>query len=278
MFASSWTDIEKTLESSLVNSSHDEMIKLSSAMVTRHATPPQNVRLVVFDSFEKVASLVRAPPQALPAPKRVVIRAPDPRPTAPKDTPVLTKALNSSSLQASARTEISLNVEKNDELANSVINKENVEVERPGDPGVSGNVGALDINVQMGAEVEIPTLAQIQNEVDPDAQKRERAAIVMQTAFKEFVEKKRRQAASSRNFAPILPFYSACLEHAEDSSYPEMSRTYRLLFLGPFPHLLRCLDVVRNDALSYKTATKARHSNADPKDYDAIDIELTQAA
>jgi len=275
MLANSWTDIERTLESSLVNSTHDEMIKLSSEMVTRHVAPPQNVRLVVFDSFKKVTSLVRAPPQALPAPKRIVIRAPESRPPSPKASQTI--APDSSAREVSVRSEDGLDLKEGGRLADEV-KKKNVE-EMPVESGVSSkDIGASDINVKMGAEVEIPTIAQMQNEVDPDAQKREKAAIIMQIAFKGFMEKKHRQAASSRKVSLISPFYAACLERVEDSSFPEMSRLYRLLFLGPLPHLLRCLDVARNDALSYKRTTKTRFSNADPKDYDAIDEEITHSA
>ncbi|KAF9230166.1 hypothetical protein BU15DRAFT_83961 [Melanogaster broomeanus] len=78
---------------------------------------------------------------------------------------------------------------------------------------------------------------------------------VMQLAHRERSERRRRSVRTGIN-AERHAIFEACLKHVESSGW-KPSR-YRLLYLGPFPHLLLALEKGMGAAHAMKTAAKGR--------------------
>ncbi|KAJ7630373.1 hypothetical protein FB45DRAFT_915319 [Roridomyces roridus] len=109
------------------------------------------------------------------------------------------------------------------------------------------------------------------------------SAVLIQRAFRRVhkrVVKRKAEMAGSSFVAGVADMFFACLKEARstgmDAAESGPTREYRIRFLGPFPHLLLCLDVAQTVAMRQKKSIKKDFREAKHERLEALDKQLTQ--
>ncbi|KAJ6573853.1 hypothetical protein DFH09DRAFT_1311930 [Mycena vulgaris] len=108
------------------------------------------------------------------------------------------------------------------------------------------------------------------------------AAGVVQRAFRRAharAGRRKAELAAAGLVAGCAGFFGACLKEVkseEAAAGSAAARTYRLRYLGPLPHLLLCLDVVRTHAQRQKAHIKKDLREATHEKLEELDQQLTQ--
>jgi hypothetical protein len=100
------------------------------------------------------------------------------------------------------------------------------------------------------------------------------AASLIQRVFRRIVRHRRGISEEALSVTRAAHFTS-CWQQAQEMSWPR--RYYRLLFLGPLPHVLSCLDGVYTYASSTKAKTKKRLNVAQHEELEDLSMRLTEA-
>jgi hypothetical protein len=101
-----------------------------------------------------------------------------------------------------------------------------------------------------------------------------RAASLIQRAYKRVVRHRRGKSREALSVARAVHF-TTCWRQAQEMLWPY--RYYRLLFLGPLPHVLLCLDSVYTYASSTKAKMKKRLQVAKHEELEDLSIRQTEA-
>jgi hypothetical protein len=108
----------------------------------------------------------------------------------------------------------------------------------------------------------------------PPSEMEVRAASLIQHVFRRVVRHRRGISQDALSVARAAHFTS-CWQQAQEMSWPR--RYYRLLFLGPLPHVLSCLDGVYTYVSSTKAKTKKRLNVAQHEELEDLSVRLTEA-
>jgi hypothetical protein len=109
--------------------------------------------------------------------------------------------------------------------------------------------------------------------VDPSEDER-KAASIIQSAYARTLLRRRR-APKTGLLAARSRLYLACLHRAQNMVWKENSY-YRLLFLGPLPHILLCLEIALSAPSTRKTAVKKRLLVNKHEELEELGPKLTQ--
>lgn len=107
----------------------------------------------------------------------------------------------------------------------------------------------------------------------PPSEKEVRAASLIQDTYRRTVWHRRGKSQEGLSAARAVHFIS-CWTQAREMSWP--NRYYRLLFLGPLPHVLLCLDAVYTYASSTKAKTKKRLGVARHEELEELSMLQTE--
>lgn len=99
------------------------------------------------------------------------------------------------------------------------------------------------------------------------------AASVIQSAYRKAISRRQRHLESTLGDA-LGRSWVACMKEATNIE-PGL---YRLLFLGPLPHILICVDILRSKVLTYKTKMRKQLAKKKHEELDEVDKKLTQTA
>ncbi|KAG7450801.1 uncharacterized protein BT62DRAFT_928080 [Guyanagaster necrorhizus] len=114
----------------------------------------------------------------------------------------------------------------------------------------------------------------IQDMKRPDPSEQEiTAATQIQRVYRRVLSRRRGVAKGGRA-GLHAQLYASCTK--EVSRLGDTPGLYLRLFLGPLPHILVCLEIVRVDSLNHKKRTKERLKGCNPDEMDALDTLLTQ--
>ncbi|KAF5377280.1 hypothetical protein D9615_006447 [Tricholomella constricta] len=110
--------------------------------------------------------------------------------------------------------------------------------------------------------------------VQPPTDEERHAASIIQGAYKRALLR-RRQVARTGLAALRSRKFSVCLEAAQSLAWNERS-SYRLLFLGPLPHILLCLDIAHSAALTHKKKMKKHLLSDSHEKLESLGPRLTE--
>jgi hypothetical protein len=180
-----------------------------------------------------------------------------------------------SSLRADAPTFVPRPTRKvDDERATEVPNSE--------DPSAGAEVHEdieepeVDLTDVMNSTTAIETIA---NTALPDtnelpSEEKIHATGVFQMAYRK-VQIRRRKATKTVAEASRSSFFEACWAEASRMDWPH-GRYYRMLFLGPLPHVLVCLSGVHSYLVGAKDKAKKRYKMATHQELDDVGKKMTE--
>jgi len=125
-----------------------------------------------------------------------------------------------------------------------------------------------DLNSSLSAD--IPHVS----EAEPPTEDEIRAARTIQGWYRR-AQRRCQRGPSSNLFAVRSRFFAACLEAAQVITWSKES-LYRLLFLGPLPHILLCLDLAVAGSLAEKSMAKKELPSATHEMLDDVSSRLTR--
>ncbi|KAJ3514932.1 hypothetical protein NLJ89_g2078 [Agrocybe chaxingu] len=231
-----WTDITKAFRRSISDSQLDELVQLYDVSKTALYPPARNVRRVMYKTNTDVHRLL------------------DPL------NPVIVSNL---------RADAPAFVPKPRELEASAPAAEEEpeqEVEEP----EADNTEVMNGSVP----VEVAPVAELQGENKPPSEELIQAAIYIQARYRTILRHKR-QAAKTALEVSRASCFEAFLAESRKMEWPPCSH-YLLLFLGPLPHVLACLDVVHTWVMETKQRNKKRFKTATHQELDDVNKRLTE--
>jgi hypothetical protein len=116
--------------------------------------------------------------------------------------------------------------------------------------------------------------ARAQDIADAPSQKQVDAACIIQTMYRRNLYRRGRDARSTLSEARSR-FFIQCWGESEKIEWPR--RHYRLLLLGPLPHLLLCLERANTHAFDSKMKVKKRLTVAKHEDLENVQTMMTEA-
>lgn len=125
-----------------------------------------------------------------------------------------------------------------------------------------------------GTSVESITVTALPEANLPPSEEQIKAARVIQTAYRKLLRRRRKLTKSTLE-ATRASFYDACLEESLKMEWPN-GIYYRLLFLGPLPHVLVCLSAVHSWAIETKARNKKRLKVALHQELEDVGKRLTE--
>jgi hypothetical protein len=138
--------------------------------------------------------------------------------------------------------------------------------------------GEFEADVFLPAEIQstMPSAMPQALELIAPSEDELRAASIIQQAYKRTLSR-RRHMSKTGMLAARRRFFAICFERSQEIAWKENSY-YRLLFLGPLPHILLCLDVTQAAILSQKAVTKKCLLQNKHEELDDLGPKLTQLA
>lgn len=104
---------------------------------------------------------------------------------------------------------------------------------------------------------------------------RVKAITVFQTLYRKLLRHRRNVANRTALQISCNNFFDECLKESQKIEWPPGSY-YRLLFLGPLPHVLVCLHAAHSWTMENKKRNKARFKTATHQDLDEVNKRLTE--
>ena len=123
------------------------------------------------------------------------------------------------------------------------------------------------------ASVESITVTALPEANLPPSEKQLHAACVIQTAYRKLLGRRRKSTSDLE--ASRASFFNGCLEESRKMEWPN-GIYYRLLFLGPLPHVLVCLSAAHSWAIDTKARNKKRLKVALHQELEDIGKRLTE--
>lgn len=128
--------------------------------------------------------------------------------------------------------------------------------------------------VGAGTSVESITVTALPEANLPPSEKQVHATRVIQTAYRKIL-RRRCNSTKSTLEASRASFFDMCLEESLKMEWPN-GIYYRLLFLGPLPHVLVCLSAAHSWAIDTKARNKKRLKVASHQELEDIGKRLTE--
>ena len=125
-----------------------------------------------------------------------------------------------------------------------------------------------------GTSVESITVTALPEANLPPSEEQINATLTFQTAYRKLL-KRRRKSTKSTLEATRASFFDACLEESLKMEWPN-GIYYRLLFLGPLPHVLVCLSAAHSWAIDTKARNKKRLKVALHQELEDVGKRLTE--
>lgn len=125
-----------------------------------------------------------------------------------------------------------------------------------------------------GTSVESITIAALPEANLPPSEEQIKATRVIQTAYRKLLRRRRKSTKSTLE-ATRASFFDACLEESLKMEWPN-GIYYRLLFLGPLPHVLVCLSAAHSWAIDMKARNKKRLKVALHQELEDVGKRLTE--
>jgi hypothetical protein len=143
----------------------------------------------------------------------------------------------------------------------------------------AANVDTADMpeeptNASGFTDAEMGSLAAAGVQVHTPTETEMQAALRIQSAYRGMLLRRSRIATTGREPARRR-FFEQCLTCTQDFGWKQNSY-YRLLFLGPLPHLLLCLEISATAIAAQKTKAKKRLSSERHQALDDLSRELTK--
>ncbi|CAA7264670.1 unnamed protein product [Cyclocybe aegerita] len=127
--------------------------------------------------------------------------------------------------------------------------------------------------VNISAPVEVAPVAE-QEETKPPSEELIRAASCIQARYRKILRSKRQTSRTALETLRASCF-EACLAESRKIEWPPRSH-YLLLFLGPLPHVLTCLNAVHTWVMETKQRNKKRFKTATHQELDDVNKRLTE--
>ena len=131
-------------------------------------------------------------------------------------------------------------------------------------------IDSTDI-IGAGTSVESITVTALPEANLPPSKEQIHATRVIQTAYRKFLRRRRKSTKSTTRAS----FFDACLEESLKMEWPN-GIYYRLLFLGPLPHVLVCLSAAHSWAIDMKARNKKRLKVASHQELEDVGKRLTE--
>ena len=111
-------------------------------------------------------------------------------------------------------------------------------------------------------------------EVHTHSERELQAACTIQNFYRRMVSRRRQLAISGRP-AARQQFFLKCLDHADNLGWQQNSY-YRLLFLGPLPHFLVCVEAAEAAISKQKKEVKKRFQLESHEQLEELSLRLTK--
>ena len=125
-----------------------------------------------------------------------------------------------------------------------------------------------------GTSIESITVTALPEANLPPSEEQINATCVIQTAYRKLLRRRRKSTKSTLE-ATRASFFDACLEESLKMEWPN-GIYYRLLFLGPLPHVLVCLSAAHSWAIDTKARNKKRLKVALHQELEDVGKRLTE--
>lgn len=125
-----------------------------------------------------------------------------------------------------------------------------------------------------GTSVESITVTALPEGNLPPSEEQINATRVIQTAYRKLLRRRRKSTKSTLE-ATRASFFDACLAESLKMEWPN-GTYYRLLFLGPLPHVLVCLSAAHSWAIDTKARNKKRLKVALHQELEDVGKRLTE--
>lgn len=248
--AQHWDQLTRALRNSMRETSLDEMVKVHDLrQATAPLRPEPGVRLVLYSNEGDIPSLVCAHSAAGPS---------------------LISSSELNFLLPDAGTQV---VQTPGDATDPPIDAEQTDIESDDQDHDLEVDGYLPTDMQASMPSAMPQALEI---IAPSEDELH-AASVIQQAYKRILLRRRRDMTKAGMSAARRRFFSICFDQSQEMTWKQNSY-YRLLFLGPLPHILLCLDVAQAAILSQKKATKTGLLNNKHEELDELGAKLTELA
>ncbi|KAF8895020.1 hypothetical protein CPB84DRAFT_1782432 [Gymnopilus junonius] len=235
-YARDWSTIARLVQTSVNESSLDEMIQLyHESKVSTSRSPPKGIRRIVYKTIADISRLLDNPRPAIVSNLRADAPEFVPRPRI-------------------AETPADDDIEAEQDIEEPEVDDTEI------------------INTAHSAE-SIAVAALPEEHVEP-SQEQIQAAIRIQTLYRK-VMRLRRKIPKNILDASRQSCFEACLQESFRIEWPN-GNFYRMLFLGPLPHVLVCLNAARTWALEAKKRNKKRFTSATHQDLEDVNKRLTE--
>jgi hypothetical protein len=252
--AQGWPQLARAVQSSTTGSSMDELIQVVQEGKPSPKWPIKGVRFVHFEDHNDIFSLLTnrhsLPPQHL-TPFSFNVNAPEfvPRPAVMESSVDIPPA-------AMGDTGAHEPVDQLEELGQRELDEEEFKFEPSAEAGDTEALARSDARAQ---------------ETIPPSEQELKAASVIQGVYRRTL----RRGVSQDGLAAIRAMhFKSYLIQAKEMEWPY--RCYRLLFLGPIPHLFVCLDAVLAHMRSSKNKLKKRLRVAQHEELEELSQQQTQ--
>ncbi len=133
------------------------------------------------------------------------------------------------------------------------------------------------VNAEPSAE-SVPAMADVQDEVKPPSEEQINAAKLIQTLYRKRIRYRKKNDRTSE--VPRRKCFQECLTESFKIDWPRPAypkpNYYRLLFLGPLPHLHVCLNAAFAWVMDNKRRNKERFNLAEHQELDEINKRFTE--
>lgn len=102
-----------------------------------------------------------------------------------------------------------------------------------------------------------------------------KAVEVIQSAYRRFAQHKK-NATEANTFARRLRWFKSYWEVSQKTDWPKRS-PYRLLFIGPLPHISLCLESVRDYAYQKKRDAKKASQNSTHQELEDVMNQISES-
>ncbi|KAG6919462.1 hypothetical protein DXG01_005721 [Tephrocybe rancida] len=163
------------------------------------------------------------------------------------------------------------------ESENVALNDGNVDVDNPVDLDEQEEVETIEETGDAawpGDTEHGPAMTSADMQAQPPTEEEQQAAGKILKRYRHICLQ-RSQGAKEGSASRVANMFDACLKRSNEITWGE-STGYRVLFLGPLPHILLCLDVALATTSTQKKNTKKRLIEDDHGNFESIGPRLTE--
>jgi hypothetical protein len=255
MQARHWRQLARAVQQSTIDSSMDEMIQLLQDGVPGSRHPIVGVTFISFKTLEDIRQLLQSTPLDSVSKPQVSTLRPEAKPFVPSRL----QRREVESGEGPNATDTTVETHDLEDPTPEADEQEEFKYERA-EAHLADTTALVRSAVLARAQCP-PSDALIQ------------AASIVQAVYRRIVRRRRSISQEGLSVARTGHFLS-CWSQAQEMSWPH--RYYRLLFLGPLPHILLCLDAVQAYATSTKAKTKKRLGIAKHEELEELSTRQTE--